>query len=180
MTRSRPISLLASLSLVTVVVLTVAACGGDGGNRSSVTATASKGTATVIRVEGSGLGKILVDAQGRTLYLFKADSPDASACEGACAAAWPPLLAHGRPSVASGLNPSLVSTIQRPGGARQLGYNGHPLYLFVDDQKSGDVKGEGVNAFGALWYVVSPAGNQVSGSPSGSGAAASSPGSLGY
>jgi hypothetical protein len=67
----------------------------------------------------------------------------------------------------------LVSTIQRPGGARQLTYNGHPLYLFADDQKPGDVNGEGVTAFGAAWYALSPAGNQIS--RSGSGALAGSP-----
>ena len=180
MTGSRPISVLTSLSLVIVVALTVAACGGSGGNASSATVTTASGSATTIRVQGSGLGKILVDAHGRSLYLFKADSPGVSACDGACAAAWPPLLAHGKPIVAGGLSPSLVSTIQRPGGARQLTYNGHPLYLFVDDQKPGDVHGEGVNAFGALWYALSPAGDQVSGSSSGSGAGASSPVASGY
>jgi predicted lipoprotein with Yx(FWY)xxD motif len=122
----------------------------------------------------------LVDAQGRTLYLFKADSPVASACEGACAAAWPPLLAHGNPSVDGGANGSLVSTIQRPTGAIQLTYNGHPLYVYVADRKPGDVNGEGVTAFGAPWYALSPAGNEVSGSQSGSGAGTSSPVASGY
>ena len=180
MTGSRPISVLTSLSLVIVVALTVAACGGSGGNASSATVTTASGSATTIRVQGSGLGKILVDAHGRSLYLFKADSPDVSACDGACAAAWPPLLAHGKPIVADGLSPSLVSTIQRPGGARQLTFNGHPLYVFVADQKPGDVHGEGVTAFGALWYALSPAGNQVSGAQSSSGAGMSSPIASGY
>ena len=103
-----------------------------------------------------------------------------SACDGACAAAWPPLLAHRRPSVASGLEPSLVSTILRPGGARQLTYHGHPLYLFVLDTKPGEVNGEGVTAFGAPWYALSPAGNQVSGSAFGSGTVAGPPGGSGY
>ena len=128
----------------------------------------------------SGVGKIVVDAQGRTLYLFKADSGTMSACDGACAAAWPPLLAHDNPSVAGGVNPSLLSTIQRPGGTRQLTYHGHPLYLFVRDSKPGEVNGEGVTAFGAPWYALSAAGNEVSGLRSASGAGTSSPVASGY
>jgi predicted lipoprotein with Yx(FWY)xxD motif len=96
-----------------------------------------------MRVEHSALGAILVDTQGRTLYLFKADSRGVSACDGACAAAWPPLLAHGNPSVAGGANVSLLSTIERLSGARQLAYNGHPLYLYAGDQTPGDVNGQG-------------------------------------
>ena len=165
MTGSRPISVLTSLSLVIVVALTVAACGGSGGNASSATVTTASGSATTIRVQGSGLGKILVDAHGRSLYLFKADSPGVSACDGACAAAWPPLLAHGNPRVAGGANVSLLSTIERSSGARQLAYNGHPLYLYAGDQKAGDVNGQGVTAFGAPWYALSPTGKQVTTSP---------------
>jgi predicted lipoprotein with Yx(FWY)xxD motif len=133
-----------------------------------------------VHVRNTGLGEILVNAQGRTLYLFKADSGGASACEGACAAAWPPLLVHGNRSVASGTNASLVSTIRRPTGALQLTYNGHPLYLYVADHKPGDVNGQGVTAFGAPWYVLSPAGNQVSStSAAASGPATSPPGASG-
>jgi predicted lipoprotein with Yx(FWY)xxD motif len=181
MTGNRRISLLTSLSLTIVSALTVAACGGGGGaNASSATAARSSGSSPTVGVENSGLGEVLVDTQGRTLYLFKADSRSASACEGACAAAWPPLLAHGNPSVGGGANASLVSTIQRPTGALQLTYSGHPLYLFAGDQKPGDVNGQGVTAFGAPWYAVSPAGSQVTTAPSGSGSGASSPGGFGY
>jgi predicted lipoprotein with Yx(FWY)xxD motif len=88
-----------------------------------------------------------------------------SACDGACAAAWPPLLAHGNPRVAGGANLSLLSTIQRTGGARQLAYNGHPLYLYTGDQNPGDVNGQGVTAFGAPWYALSSNGRQVTTSP---------------
>ena len=124
----------------------------------------SDARAAAVLVRNTSLGGILVDAQGRTLYLFKADSAVASACDGACAGAWPPLLAHCNLSVAGGAKASLISTIQRPTGALQLTYNGHPLYLYVADHKPGDVNGEGVTAFGAPWYALSPAGNQVSSS----------------
>jgi predicted lipoprotein with Yx(FWY)xxD motif len=166
MTHTRRTSLLASLSLVIFVVLTVAACGGSGGaNASSTTAATSSGSPPTVRLENSALGEILVDTQGRTLYLFKADSGGVSACDGACAAAWPPLLAHGHLRVAGGANVSLLSTIERSGGARQLAYNGHPLYLYAGDQKPGDVNGQGVAAFGAPWYALSRTGKQVTTSP---------------
>jgi predicted lipoprotein with Yx(FWY)xxD motif len=156
--------------------LAVAACGGTGrATTSSGTRTASGARSATVQVRNTTLGGILVDAQGRTLYLFKADSAVASACEGACAEAWPPLLAHGNPSVGGGANASLVSTIRRPTGALQLTYNGHPLYVYVADHKLGDVNGEGVTAFGAPWYALSPAGNEVSGAQSSSGAGTSSP-----
>jgi hypothetical protein len=74
----------------------------------------------------------------------------------------------------------LLSTIQRSGGARQLAYNGHPLYLYAGDQKAGDLNGQGVTAFGAPWYALSPTGSQVTSSPSGSGAAATSPNGFSY
>ena len=177
MTRRSPITFLFPLALVSLGALTVAACGSGGGATAARRAPAHRAT---VRMAASSLGRILVDSQGRTLYLFKADSGSQSACTGACAVAWPPLLAGGNPSPAGGLNRSLISTIQRPGGAHQIAYNGHPLYRFVDDQQPGDVKGQGVTAFGAPWYAVTPAGSQVSGSASGSGALTGSPGTPGY
>jgi predicted lipoprotein with Yx(FWY)xxD motif len=164
MTGSRPTRFITSLVAI-ATALAVAACGSTGRKTtSSATATSAGARSAAVQVRNTSLGDILVDAQGRTLYLFKADSAVASACDGACAAAWPPLLAHGNPSVTGGVNASLVSTIQRPSGALQLTYNGHPLYLYVADQKPGDVNGQGVTAFGAPWYALSPAGNQVSSS----------------
>jgi predicted lipoprotein with Yx(FWY)xxD motif len=119
----------------------------------------------------------LVDSQGRTLYLFKADQGTKSACTGACAGAWPPLLVTGKPTVGSGVNASLVGTSTRPEGKTQVTYNGHPLYLFAQDQKAGETNGQGVSAFGAAWFALNSAGNQVSGSSSSTG---SGGGGLGY
>jgi predicted lipoprotein with Yx(FWY)xxD motif len=169
------------MALVLPAAVAVAACGGRGDAKASLpTPAISSGSLATVRVEKSALGEIIVDAQGRTLYLFKADSGHGSACERACAAAWPPLLARGNPRVADGANLSLLSTIRRSSSARQLTYNGHPLYLYGGDQKPGDVNGQGVTAFGAPWYTLSPAGNQISGAPSASGSAASTPGGSGY
>jgi predicted lipoprotein with Yx(FWY)xxD motif len=136
----------------------------------------------VVRVANSRLGKILVDSQGRTLYLFQKDSGKKSACTGPCAGAWPPLRANGKPTVGSGAKASLIGTIARSDGGPQVTYNGHPLYRFVKDTKAGDTNGEGKTAFGGRWFAVSPTGKQVSqkavsrqASTSGSGSSAAPP-----
>jgi predicted lipoprotein with Yx(FWY)xxD motif len=181
MTRSKRTTLFALLLPLIAAALSVSACGGGGAAPATgATMPASGAPSATIRAQDSRLGKILVDAQGRTLYLFKADSGSASACDGACATAWPPLLANGHTTVADGLDASLVSTITRPGGGRQITYHGHPLYRFADDASPGDINGEAVSAFGASWYVVSPAGNQVTGPPSASSFGGSSSGASGY
>ena len=175
MTRRQPIAILATLAALPLTVISLAGCGGSSkasGTPASRT-TASGGRATV-GVANVGLGKILVNSQGRTLYLFKKDTSTTSTCLGACAVNWPPLRASGKPTLGSGANASLASTARRSDGNTQVIYNGHPLYLFSGDQKAGDTNGEGVNAFGGLWYAVSPAGNQVTGSSSGSGGGYSS------
>ena len=110
-----------------------------------------------------------ISSQGRTLYLFSADSGTMSNCTGACAVNWPPLRVAGKPTIGSGATASLASTSTRSAGARQVVYNGHPLYLFKGDSKPGDTNGEGLNAFGGRWFAVSPAGNEVSARTASSG-----------
>jgi predicted lipoprotein with Yx(FWY)xxD motif len=112
-------------------------------------------------VASSALGNILVDSQGRAVYLFLKDAGTTSACTGACATAWPPLRAMGAPTAGTGADGSMLATAPRSDGAAQVTYNGHPLYNFEGDSKAGDVNGQGKNAFGGLWYVVSPAGTQI-------------------
>jgi predicted lipoprotein with Yx(FWY)xxD motif len=172
MTRSRPIAFLASAAVVPLVALAVAGCGDDNGDGDAPASTAPKtasGRAATVGVANSDLGKILVDSQGRTLYLFKKDSGTKSECFGACAAQWPPLRANGKPAVGSGANASLAGTTTRSDGKPQVTYNGHPLYLYQGDSKAGDTNGQGITAFGGGWFVLSPAGNQVSGQSSDSG-----------
>jgi predicted lipoprotein with Yx(FWY)xxD motif len=162
-TRNRPITLLAGAVLLPLTALTLAACG--GGNSAPAASPTLKPAATrhapTVRVAKTRLGKILVNSRGRTLYLFKKDSGTKSACFGACATAWPPLRAS-KPTVGRGAKASLVGTTRRSDGKPQVTYNGHPLYTFIKDKKSGDTTGEGFTAFGGRWFVVSPAGKQVS------------------
>jgi predicted lipoprotein with Yx(FWY)xxD motif len=123
--------------------------------------TRSAAGVTRIGVASSPLGRILVDGKGRTLYLFEKDTRRHSACAGACATYWPPLLMHGKPTAVRGAKQSLLSTTGRANGSRQVTYAGHPLYRYVLDQKPGQTNGEGLQDFGASWDVLSPAGKEI-------------------
>jgi predicted lipoprotein with Yx(FWY)xxD motif len=115
-----------------------------------------------IQLGSTRLGKILVGPSGRTIYLFLADSPTSSACNSAgCVQAWPPVLTTGAPKAGAGVNASLLGTLKRRDGTVEVTYAGHPLYYFVSDTKPGDLTGQGVDAFGAPWYVVAPSGAQI-------------------
>jgi predicted lipoprotein with Yx(FWY)xxD motif len=115
----------------------------------------------VVSTAKTSLGRILVNSRGRTLYLFEKDRKGKSACAGKCATFWPPLIATGKPRAAGAAKSSLVGTTKRADGRLQVTYNHHPLYTFAKDTKKGQTNGEGVNAFGAGWDVVSPAGAKI-------------------
>ena len=167
MTRSRPIGLLAAAA-VPLVTLAVAGCGSSN-NSPPATVKPASGSSATVSVANTGLGKILVDAKGRTLYLFEKDSGTKSACSGGCAAAWPPLRASGKPTAGSGANASLLGTTPRSDGKSQVTYAGHPLYLYQGDSKPGDTTGQGSTGFGAPWYVLSPTGTDITTASTGSG-----------
>lgn len=112
-------------------------------------------SATTVDVRSTSLGDVLVDATGRTLYLFTPDTGGTSTCYGQCATAWPPLLTSGTPVAGSGVDASLLGTTTRTDGSVQVTYAGHPLYYFAKDSAPGQTNGEGV---GGVWYAVSPAG----------------------
>jgi predicted lipoprotein with Yx(FWY)xxD motif len=114
-----------------------------------------------VATASTGLGRMLVDGHGRSLYLFEKDTRGRSACSGACAAYWPPLLTSGKAVAIKGAKPSLLGSIARPGGGRQVSYAGHPLYFYAGDTRSGQVTGEGLQDFGAGWYALSPAGMKI-------------------
>jgi predicted lipoprotein with Yx(FWY)xxD motif len=160
---------LASLIALPAIALVAAGCGSSGGSvpaAATTTSSSSTASATVSVAGNAKLGRILVDAQGRTLYLFEKDHGTMSACSGACAAAWPPLRATGKPSVGSGVSVSKIGTTARTDGKPQVTYNGHPLYMYAADQKPGDTNGQDINGFGGGWYVLSPAGTKIDGAGS--------------
>jgi predicted lipoprotein with Yx(FWY)xxD motif len=163
----RPLVALAALVAVGALA---AACGGNGsgsggggiygGGGPASTGGGPTGVATVMAAS-TKLGMVLVDGSGRTLYLFEKDQPDQSACSGACAAAWPVDNSSGTPKAGSGVQASLLGTIKRSDNTTQVTYNHHPLYYYSGDSGAGQQNGQGLNAFGATWFVVAPAGSKV-------------------
>src|SRR3954469_17627800 len=145
-----------------LAALAIAACGG-GSDTPRPPKTASGRPATIGLEPAGSLGKVLVDSRGRTVYLFRKDSRGKSSCAAACAAAWPPVRAHGTPVPAPRLSAAKLTTTPRSDGAPQVLYNGHPLYRYAGDAKPGDTNGQRVTAFGAAWFAVSGAGQVVSG-----------------
>jgi predicted lipoprotein with Yx(FWY)xxD motif len=119
------------------------------------------GAGARVTVHKTALGSVLATAQGRTLYMFAVDKHGKSACYGACAKFWPPLLTSARPVAGAGVKSALLGTTVRKDGTRQVTYAGRPLYRFAEDMRSGQAKGEGVNAAGGLWWAVSPTGALV-------------------
>lgn len=140
----------------------------SGQSRTASPSGAPKGPATVA-VKSTGLGKVLVDAGGRTLYLFEADTSAKSTCDGDCAKAWPPLTTKGKPKAGKGVGAGKLGTSTRSDGTRGVTYNGHPLYRYEKDEKPGDTEGQGIDGFGAEWYVLDPSGKKIEDSGGDSG-----------
>jgi predicted lipoprotein with Yx(FWY)xxD motif len=122
---------------------------------------AARATGATVSTAKTGLGRILVNSSGRTLYLFEKDRKGMSACTGECASFWPPLMTKGKPRATAGAKVSLLGTTRRADGRLQVTYNHHPLYTFAEDIKKGQTKGEGLDKFGAKWYALSTAGAKV-------------------
>jgi predicted lipoprotein with Yx(FWY)xxD motif len=163
------VTLRAGTAAIAITALVLAACSSGQASGATAPSTSISGSPGTVDVATTGLGQILVDSQGRTLYLFQKDTGTQSECTGACASSWPPLRASGTPTVGSGADSSMLGTTMRSDGNSQVTYNGHPLYLFSGDQQAGDTNGQGVTAFGASWFALTPTGDQVSGQASNSG-----------
>lgn len=133
----------------------------------AVAGTATAGTlrhrthhvATLVRLHKTVLGRVLVDARGRTVYAYTADRMGRSVCYGACAGVWPPLLSKTRkPALAKGVRRALVGITKRKDGKLQITYRGHPLYTFSGDTKAGQVKGQG---YRHVWYALAANGKLI-------------------
>jgi predicted lipoprotein with Yx(FWY)xxD motif len=149
---------LAVLLLAAIAVIAVA--GAAGGGSSSSQSAAPSGDA-VVGVADRGLGRVLVDGRGRTLYLWRADTTSRSACSGACARTWPPETTAASARPGAGVQPGLVGLVRRGDGTLQLTYAGHPLYRFAGDRAPGQANGQEAEAFGATWLVVTPRGTAI-------------------
>ena len=173
-------NLIAAAAVAAGIALAATACSSGPGSSSTAAPAASSATAqqnsptaaasasssaagTTIGLQSVSAipGKFLVDGQGRALYLFEADKSTTSTCTGACAAAWPPVIASAMPMAGGGVSQSLLGTTKRADGTEQVTYNGHPLYYFAADTGAGMVKGQGSKEFGAGWYVLNAKGSKI-------------------
>ena len=142
--------------LTTLVVTSIVAAAA-----AAIALGGTTGAGTKVAVAKTGLGRILVDSRGISLYDFPPDKGTTSVCYGACAALWPPVLTHGKPLAGPGVRASLLGTTKRKDGKLEVTYNGHPLYYWVGDHKPGQTTGQGLNQFGGPWWVLSPRGKEI-------------------
>lgn len=165
--------------LVALLALVVAGCGGGGDSSSESSATSGgagttesspeTGGAVLTSASVSGLGSVLVDPEGLTVYEFAKDQGTTSSCYGACEEAWPPVITTGEPTAGEGASASELGTTERKDGTLQVTYAGHPLYTFVEDKAPGEANGNGSEAFGGMWWALDESGAMVEGSAGGEG-----------
>jgi predicted lipoprotein with Yx(FWY)xxD motif len=166
----------ALLAAAVMLVALLAGCGGGSSSSDSTSTTAKQTTSTlptppkpppnaeegtvfVSLGSAKGLGEVLVDSEGRTLYAFSGDAGGAPTCEGACAKAWPPLLdENGEPQPSNGTGAARLGTVEREDGTTQVTYAGHPLYSFGGDKLPGEANGNGSSAFGGTWSAIKGSG----------------------
>jgi predicted lipoprotein with Yx(FWY)xxD motif len=150
-------------SAIAAATLLGAGCGSTTPSTASASPSPNPAAAaaTIAVASNAKLGQILVDGKGMTVYLFLADTGKASTCYTSCAQFWPPVLTTGAPQAGAGAQASLLGTTTRTDGTVEVTYAGHPLYYFLKDKQSGDTTGQGVNGFGALWWVLSPSGAAI-------------------
>ena len=150
-----------------------------GGGGATSAPAAATGAAAIQAAKVPGVGTVLTNSDGMTLYLFEADKGTTSTCSGDCATNWPPVTTSGNATGTMGATSSMLGTTTRDDGSTQVTYNGHPLYTFVGDTSSGQATGQGINAFGGLWYAVTTAGTAATGGSSGGSNGGSNGGSGG-
>ena len=145
------------LAIAAIFPLVIAACSNGDDTGGGADDEPDEAAETVVAVEDSELGQIVVDSEGRTLYVFLVDETSESTCYDDCEANWPPLTVDGEPA-GDGVDAALLGTTERQDGSTQVTLDGHPLYHFAGDETADDVNGQGV---GDVWYVVSPEGEAI-------------------
>ena len=156
-----------ALGLLSVLLVACANSSTREGRRLASVSAASRtsapavGPAGGVKVMHTQYGSVLVDGNGRALYLFTRDRTPTSRCYQACAGNWPPFLTAARPAAGAGAQGFLLGTTRRAGGTNQVTYAGHPLYYYVGDRRAGEVLCQGVEEFGGIWYVVTRRGSAV-------------------
>jgi predicted lipoprotein with Yx(FWY)xxD motif len=176
-----PVRVLSLGGVVVAAALLAAACSSStksGGSSSSSSGTPGSstpaGTTNSVSVEthSGPQGTFLTDASGKTLYMFASDTATKSTCSSGCATFWPPLTTSGTPTATGGATATMLTTITRADGTKQVVYGGHPLYYYKLDTAAGDTNGQGSDNFGAKWWLVAPSGQPIMSSPSSSSSSA--------
>jgi predicted lipoprotein with Yx(FWY)xxD motif len=132
--------------------------GGPPPTTPTVAPNPEEGATFVSLASVPGLGLVLVDSGGRTLYAFDADRGGAPSCYGPCAEAWPPLLSEGEPHPSNGASAAKLGTAERRDGGAQVTYDGQPLYTYSGDTSPGEAKGNGLAAAGGTWTALKSSG----------------------
>jgi predicted lipoprotein with Yx(FWY)xxD motif len=148
----------ALLGALGMSVIALSAVAGAHGGHATIAARATK-----LGLRKTSLGTILASSAGRTLYEFTRDRPRTDTCMKIkeCPESWPPLKTAGKPIAGPGVRASLLSAIRLPGGAMQVTYAGHALYLYAGDRGPGETSYVGEKAFGGRWYALDASGRTV-------------------
>ena len=150
-----------SLLLVAACPFVTTGCGSTYLGGPSVTTVASVTSGTVDVRSVKGYGDVLVTSSGLSLYLLTSDPPGGSTCTGSCSIVWPPLVAGHPLKAGPGVKAALLSSFTRSDGVKQVLYNHHALYTYEEDSDPGMVTGQGVETYGGIWWLVSPAGQAI-------------------
>ena len=157
-----------AVALVAASGLVAAGCGGSSMSssapRSGVAGAQHTTSSVAVKTRKlKGLGTVLVNASGRTLYVFMNDKRSRVTCTGSCAQFWPPLKwkASGKPKAGGSAKSKLLGLDKDPAGGKVVTYSKWPLYTYAGDSAPGQANGQGVNQSGGLWYVISAKGKIV-------------------
>jgi predicted lipoprotein with Yx(FWY)xxD motif len=168
--------------LAVLGALVIAGCGGGssssssgssstpeasgGESASATTSSEGGGSSTIAGAEVGGLGEVLANSEGMTVYLYTPDTGTTSTCYGGCETEWPPVVAEGKPSAGEGAMSTALGTTKRKDGTMQVTYEGHPVYLFAGDKAPGEANGQGDDG---VWWVMNEAGEAIESGGSGGG-----------
>jgi len=157
---------------------TGAASGASATPQANSSAPATAGSGTTVSTRSTGIGTVLVNSQGHTLYWFAIDTPTKSNCNGSCMTYWPPVFGTVKAAPGTSL-PKGFGTITRSDGKTQATYDGHPLYTYAADTSAGMTSGNAQNLSGGLWWAMTPSGAKPAAAPS-SSSSSSGGGGYGY
>jgi predicted lipoprotein with Yx(FWY)xxD motif len=155
MTRTRLPFVGGILAIAAIAALIIALSG------TSTSAKQPVAPGSAVSLKQTAIGKTLVDANGRTLYLFANDQRNLSTLSTAGQAVWPPFTAAVKPRAVGGALASQITLIKKAHGRPQIAYAGHPLYYYAGDQTPGQTEGQGLNQFGARWHVLGAKGAAI-------------------